>query len=91
MSRNNFRFNKAGWQALARQIIDTEGVKRMRQVADGCNTGLKRDGYLVSVEGDEPLTQRDYRATVITATYEAQSDNAKNNTLLNNFYRAEGD
>lgn len=91
MSRNRFRVNKAGWQALARQIIDTEGVRRMRQVADGCNNSLERDGYLVSVEGDDPLTQRDYRATVITATGEAQADNAKNNTLLSNFYRAEGD
>lgn len=91
MSRNAFRANKAGWQELARQIIETEGVARMRRVADACNQGLSKDGFLVSVEGDNPLDKRDYRATVITATAEAKAKNAKHNTLVNNFYRAGGD
>jgi hypothetical protein len=87
------KFIKKNWAAQNKAIVDTDGVKRMSKVADACNTGLESDidGYLVSVEGDQPLTKRDYRATVITATGEAMRDNAKHNTLVKNFYLAGGD
>lgn len=92
MARANVRFNKAGWNQIVKDVIDTEGVRRMKRVADAANQNLDGpDGYLVSTEGDEPLTQRDYTATVITASAEAQRDNAKRNTLVQNLHRAGGD
>lgn len=50
----------------------------------------KRD-YMVSVEGSDPLNLRDYRATVITVTNRAKIDNARNQSLIRNLYRAGGD
>ena len=49
----------------------------------------KRD-YMVSVEGSDPLDLKDYRATVITVTNRAKIDNARNNSLVQNLYRAGG-
>lgn len=88
------KFNKKNWNATVRKIIDTDGVARMQRVADACNQGLETDkapGYRVSTEGDEPLSKRGYRATVITAEAESIVDNAENNTLVRNLHLAGGD
>lgn len=88
---HGFKLNKKALNALTKEIIDTEGVARMQKVADACNAaaGLE-DGYRVSVEGDDPLDKRDYRATVITATAEAINADGKHDYLLKNFGLAEG-
>ena len=85
------KFHDAGWDKIVGDIIDTEGVSRMRRVADASNANLDREGYKVSVEGDKPLRKRDFRATVITATDDAKYDNGKNNTLVQNLHLAGGD
>lgn len=86
-----FEMDQDGWDALVKEVISTQGVPRMKRVADACNEqdGLD-DGYRVSVEGPEPLRQHDYRATVITATGAAIRKNARNNTLIKNFHQAGG-
>lgn len=85
-------FNKKGWQEIAKHVIETEGVARMKRVADAANSGLEDpDGYQVSTEGDDPLDKRDFRATVITTTPEAMRDNQKHNTLIQNLHRAGGE
>ena len=66
----------------------------MQAVADACNNALDDEwagGYKVSTEGDKPLTKRDYRATCITANWGAIVDNARNGTLVKNFYLAGAD
>lgn len=45
-------------------------------------------GYMVGVEGDDPLQKHDYRATVITASAAAMWHNAKHQTLLKYFVMA---
>lgn len=90
MARSNVRFNKRAWNEIVREVIRTDGRRRMQRVADAANQGLDEPGYLVSDEGDAPLTKRDYSATVITATPEAMRDNAKNNSLIRNLHRASG-
>lgn len=87
----NVKFNRKAWDSLVKEIIETEGVERMSRVADACNAELGEDGYKVSVEGDDPLTKDDYRATVITATAHAMRHNAKHNTLIQNLHKASGD
>jgi len=81
-------------QQLIIQIVDEECVPRMQRVADACNAGLSlsagEKGYMVSTEGDKPLTKHSYRATCITAGAEAILDNAANNTLIKNFHLAGG-
>lgn len=81
-----FRLNRKALNALTKEIIDTYGVERMQRVADACNSdaGLE-DGFRVSVEGDDPLDKRDYRATVITATAEAIHYDRKHDALLHHF------
>lgn len=95
MAKNSFEPNMDGWAALAKEIIATEGVKRMERVADACNVQddvSDEDGYRVSVEGSGPhLQKHDFRATVITATAEAMALNASRNTLIKNFHLAGGD
>ena len=93
MAKAKIKFHKKGWDKIVTQVIDNEGVPRMKRVADACNTGLDsgREGYKVSTEGDDPLEKRDYRATVITTSAEAIIDNAKHNTLIQNFHLAGGD
>jgi hypothetical protein len=82
-------FNAKEWNAIVKHVIETQAVPAMQVVADASNATLSGDqGYFVSTEGDDPLTKRDYRAPVITATGDAMRDNAKNNTLVKNFYLA---
>jgi hypothetical protein len=80
--------------ALIIEIVDTECVPRMQRVADACNAGItlgpNQKGYMVSTEGDKPLTKHSYRATCITAGTEAILDNAAHNTLVRNFHVAGG-
>ncbi len=90
MGRAKITFHMDGWDAVAKQVVDSEGVDRMQRVADAANAHLDRPGYKVSVEGARPLRKRDYRATVITATEDAKYDNAKNNRLVSEFHRAGG-
>lgn len=90
MARSRITFHQQGWDDIAEQVIETEGVDRMKRVADAANENLDRDGYKVSVEGGDPLRKRDFRATVITATADAMYDNAKNNRLVSEFHRAGG-
>jgi len=91
MAKSKITFNKAAWNALAKEVVETEGVRRMKRVADACNGNVEEDGYKVSVEGDEPLNKRDYRATVITSDYESMRDNAEHNRLVSEFHQAGGD
>lgn len=90
-----FEPNLDGWNALAKEVIAKEGVKRMERVAAACNAQddvSDEDGYRVSTEGSgEQLQKHDYRVTVITATAEAMIRNARNGTLIKNFYLAGGD
>ena len=90
MAKNSFEPNIDGWNALVKEIIATEGVARMERVAAACNEadGIE-DGYRVSTEGSGThLQKHDFRATVITATAEAQALNASRSTLERNFYLA---
>lgn len=83
--------NRKQWNTIVAQVIATDGVARMKRVADACNTAAGTDEYKLSVEGPGPtLQQRDYRVTVITAGYEAIVDNALHNRLLSNFHLAGG-
>lgn len=84
------KFHRDGWDSLVREVVDNEAVPRMRRVADACNGHLDRPGYLVSVEGDDQLRKRSYRATVITATGDAMRDNQKHNRLVGEFHQAGG-
>ena len=90
MAKTRVTINKRGMNELAKHVIDTEGVSRMQRVADACNTELGSDGYKVSVEGENPLSKRDYRATVITANSEAIVYDRKHDALIRNFGVAEG-
>lgn len=87
--------DKEALQALIIEIVDSECVPRMHRVADACNAGLTwgpgQKGYMVSVEGDKPLTKHSYRATCITAGAAAIRDNAASNSLVRNFHLAGGD
>lgn len=83
MPRNkDLKFNKRGWDEIAQHVIRTDGRRRMQRVADAANAQLSAPGFKVSDEGDEPLSKRDYSATVITTTPEAMRHNAKHNTLV---------
>jgi len=90
MARSNLKFNKKAWDEIVKHVIDTEGVDRMKRVADAANGHIDSDGYQVSTQGDDPLDKRDYSATVITADAEAMADNAKHNTLVQEFHKAGG-
>lgn len=91
MARNRVKFNRKGWDEIVEHVIDTEGVDRMQRVAAAANADLGEDGFKVSTQGSEPLTKRDYRATVITATEHAKRHNAKHNTLIRHFPQAGGE
>jgi hypothetical protein len=85
-------FHREAWQDLAKEVVESDGVDRMQRVADAANAHLKKGpGYKVSVEGDNPLDKRDFRATVITTTPEAMNDNRKHNRLVAELHRAEGE
>lgn len=91
------KFNKAGWNQIVKQVIETEGLDRMQRVAEACNLELVEhdhddaEGFRLSTEGDDKLDPSDYRATVITATAPAMAHNARHNTLVNHFHLAGGD
>lgn len=91
MAKNRIKFHGEGWDKVVEHVIETEGVPRMNRVADAANEHLDRPGYKVSTEGGKPLQRRSYRATVITATEDAMYDNAKNQRLISEFYRAGGE
>ncbi|QGH76640.1 hypothetical protein PBI_QUASAR_11 [Gordonia phage Quasar] len=57
-------------------------------IADRAN--LDEPGYKTSSQEGAARPQGRHRGTVITATQEAIEDNANNNTLLKEFYRARG-
>ncbi|AID58828.1 hypothetical protein PBI_GAIA_8 [Mycobacterium phage Gaia] len=87
MAKRQFTINSKKWSQIVKEVIDTTGVEFMQGVADRCNNHLENGkGYLVSVEGDDPLNKRDYRATVITASKEAMRDNAKHDRLISEFH-----
>lgn len=80
-----FTVNRKARNVLTKQIVDTTVVELMQKVADAGNAELGEEGYLVSVEGDDPLDKRDYRATVITASARAIRHDRKHDTLLRVF------
>ncbi|MCG7607089.1 hypothetical protein [Mycobacterium sp. CnD-18-1] len=84
------KFNRKAFSEIAKRIIETEGVERMQRVADAANARIESDGFMVSVEGDDPLDKRDYRATVITANAEAMRADRKHDILLSEFSKAGG-
>lgn len=90
MAKTELKIEADGWDEIVKGVINTVGVQAMERVAAASNANLDRPGYMVSVEGSKALRKRDYRATVITATEDAMYDNAKNNTLVENFYLAGG-
>ena len=88
-----FTPNKAGWDQLAKEIVNEHIEPAMKRLAQRCNTieGID-DGYRSGEEGPGThLAQHDYRSTVITATAEAQALNAEHNTLEREFYSVGGD
>lgn len=91
MAKNRIKFNDKGWDEIVEHVIDTEGVPRMKRVADASNRHLDREGYKVSTEGGKRLQKQDYRVTVITATEDAMYDNQKHNRLVTEFYQAGGE
>lgn len=98
--------NMGGWEATIRGIVDQHLSPAAERIADASNDDMMADpppgwnaseqqlseGYRAGTEGvpSRQLHKRDYRATVITATYEAMADNAAHNRLVNNFGLAEG-
>ncbi|ORA92099.1 hypothetical protein [Mycobacteroides abscessus] len=84
-----FRLNRKAQSELTKEIVERVCVPMMQRVADACNqeAGLE-DGFRVSVEGDDPLDKRDYRATAIAATAEAIRYDHKHDALLHNFGEA---
>lgn len=91
MAKVVIKFDRDGWDEVVEHVIDTEGVDRMKRVADACNEHLDREGYKVSTEGRGKLNRRSFRATVITATEDAMYDNQKNNRLVSELHRAGGE
>lgn len=99
-----FTMDPAGWDAIVKEIVEKQCMPRAEAVAAACNENLQgsspatgRDqhppGYEASLQGNpsKTLREHDWHATVITATNEAAADNARNNTMVNNFYHAEDD
>lgn len=83
--------DKDALNALIIQVVDETCVPAMGRVAAACNAGIETHGgkgYMVSTEGDKPLTKHSYRATCITAGAAAILDNAAHNTLVHNFHLA---
>lgn len=82
------KHNEKAWKALKEDVLQTDGVRRMRRVAAAANAadGLT-DGYMVSVDGDDKLRDRD-KVTVITATAKAMAKNEKHDTLRRAFNAA---
>lgn len=86
MAQSGFKINKKALNALMKQAVDELCVPMAHGIADACNRDLgEPDGYLVSIEGDDPLDKRDYRATVITASAHAINHDRKHDTLIRNF------
>ena len=86
MAKGKFVLNRKAINMIVQEAIDNVAVPHMQDVADRCNEHIDSDGYMVSVEGDDPLDKRDYRATVITADAKAMIDNAKHHRLVNEFH-----
>ncbi|QRY51732.1 hypothetical protein [Mycolicibacterium septicum] len=80
-----FSLNRKAINTIITEAIDKVAVPRMQEVADRCNNHIDSEGYMVSVEGDDPLDKRDYRATVITADAKAMMDNARHDRLVTEF------
>lgn len=85
-----FKLNRKAFSEISKLVIETVGVERMQRVADAANSHIESDGFMVSVEGDDPLDKRDYRATVITANAEAIRADRKHDILLSEFHKAGG-
>lgn len=73
-------------------VLKTEGIKRMTRVRDACRSQSGCDGYMLSVEGPNPLRypMADKFVTVITADLESIIDNAEHQRLISNFHLAAG-
>ncbi len=90
MAQSGFKVNKKALTALQKQLVDEVCVPMAEKVADACNRDLgDPDGYRVSIEGDDPLDKRDYRATVIAASAHAIQADRKHDYLLRNFGQAQ--
>lgn len=95
-------WNMKGWNGLVAEVVDKDLVPRAEVIAAACNdesesssdhkdstSTEERRGYRAGTEGSKTLEDHSYRATVITATYAAMADNARNNRLVNNLHHAE--
>ena len=84
MAESQVRMNRKGWDQLIKQVVDERLEPAAQAIAADCNSAAGiEDGYRAGTEGELSLRVRDYRATVITATWEAIRDNAKHNRLIN--------
>lgn len=96
-------FNKAGWVEVERQVVEKWARPKAEAIAEACNNESsgsedhdpatedeERRGYRAGTEGDGNLLREgDYRATVITTTYAAMADDARNSRMISNLHIAE--
>lgn len=86
MAKPRIKWNPNGLYNLRRApgvIIDLE--RRSRKVADACGAG-----YETSSRQGAKRPQGRWRTTVVTTTWKAKRDNAKNNTLIRNLGSGSG-
>lgn len=96
-------WNRAGWAEVERQVVANWARPKAEAIAAACNEQSsasgehdpatddeERRGYRAGTQGDSNLLREgDYRATVITTTYAAMADDARNSRMINNLHIAE--
>lgn len=77
----------AGWNEVVKTIVKQRLAPAAEDIAARCNSAAGiSDGYQAGTEGagEKQLKRRTWRATVITANWEAVRDNAKHDRLIGN-------